>query len=333
MGQFVRCATLSGRRVPRRHRAQRRHAVLDAWLDLSQGALRPRRSRTERSLLPVPDAGRLDRGLPGPGQTHHRHQGPDVRHHRPRLEGHAARGRHGATSHPPTWSGSSAASTAPARRRTTRPSTPCRTSISWCRSVAYGKPYTPPAGKVDSGIDTKTPVREQVNRLTAGEYFTLLAAADEGQSAGAADALMAGQDGEDRHRPWPGLRHQQGSTLPLPGLHERPEGRRRKDHGPFQDVPAPIENGWVFSTKTGLYGTDYLQRALITAIGLGANRPQDAVYPTSEGSADGKPYDGANKLRDALRPGRDATGQRLLVADHVRRRLLLRCRTRSTATP
>ena len=38
----------------------------------------------------------------------------------------------------------------------------------------------------------------------------------------------------------------------------------------------------LFSTKTGVYGTDYLQRALITAIGLGANRPQDAVYPTSE---------------------------------------------------
>jgi hypothetical protein len=33
------------------------------------------------------------------------------------------------------------------------------------------------------------------------------------------------------------------------------------------------ENGWLFTTKTGLYGTDYLQRALITAVGLGANRP------------------------------------------------------------
>jgi hypothetical protein len=54
-------------------------------------------------------------------------------------------------------------------------------------------------------------------------------------------------------------------------------------------------NGWVFSTKTGIYGTEYLQRALITAIGLGANRPQDAVYPTSVTDAGGKPYDGANK--------------------------------------
>ena len=49
-----------------------------------------------------------------------------------------------------------------------------------------------------------------------------------------------------------------------------------------------------FTTKTGIYGTDYLMRALITAIGLGANRPQDAVYPTSQKDADGKAYDGAN---------------------------------------
>jgi hypothetical protein len=41
------------------------------------------------------------------------------------------------------------------------------------------------------------------------------------------------------------------------------------------------ENGWAYTTKTGIYGTDYLMRALVTAIGLGANRPQDAVYPTS----------------------------------------------------
>ena len=51
----------------------------------------------------------------------------------------------------------------------------------------------------------------------------------------------------------------------------------------------------MFATKTGLYGADYIQRALITAIGLGANRPQDAIYPTSEVDGDGKPYSGANK--------------------------------------
>ena len=54
-------------------------------------------------------------------------------------------------------------------------------------------------------------------------------------------------------------------------------------------------NGWNFTTRTGLYGTDYLMRALVTAIGLGANRPQDAVYPTSLKDADDNAYEGANK--------------------------------------
>jgi hypothetical protein len=54
-------------------------------------------------------------------------------------------------------------------------------------------------------------------------------------------------------------------------------------------------NGWIYDTKTGIYGTDYLNRALVTAIGLGANRTQDAIYPLSEKDSDGRGYDGANK--------------------------------------
>ena len=49
-----------------------------------------------------------------------------------------------------------------------------------------------------------------------------------------------------------------------------------------------MKNGWL-STKDWRVRHDYLQRAFVTAIGLGANRPQDAVYPTSEGEASGKP--------------------------------------------
>ncbi len=58
---------------------------------------------------------------------------------------------------------------------------------------------------------------------------------------------------------------------------------------------AKVENGWMFFPKTGVYGTNYLNRALITYYGLGANRPQDAVYPTSEGPDILKKYNGANK--------------------------------------
>jgi DNA sulfur modification protein DndE len=53
-------------------------------------------------------------------------------------------------------------------------------------------------------------------------------------------------------------------------------------------------NGWTYSLKTGLYGTDYLQRAFVTAIGLGANRPDDAVYPETRVDSSGRRLSGAH---------------------------------------
>ena len=66
---------------------------------------------------------------------------------------------------------------------------------------------------------------------------------------------------------------------------------------------AKLIDGWFFSTKTGLYGTNYRQRALITAIGLGANRPQDAVYPTSEGPRHSQEVQRGEQVRHALQQG------------------------------
>ena len=55
-------------------------------------------------------------------------------------------------------------------------------------------------------------------------------------------------------------------------------------------------NGWRFSLpRPDFMARTILLRAFVTAIGLGANRQQDAVYPTSLKDADGKAYDGANK--------------------------------------
>ena len=66
-----------------------------------------------------------------------------------------------------------------------------------------------------------------------------------------------------------------------------------------------MENGWIVMTETGKYGTDYLQRAAIAAVGLGANRPQDAVYPTSEKDTQGHDYDGAHKYVVHIEKGQE----------------------------
>src|SRR5215471_10007521 len=69
---------------------------------------------------------------------------------------------------------------------------------------SYGKPYTPPESKVDPSIDMKMAVRDQVNRMDAKAYFTLLADLMKSNPPAAADApelakfarigLVAGKD-------------------------------------------------------------------------------------------------------------------------------------------
>ena len=45
----------------------------------------------------------------------------------------------------------------------------------------------------------------------------------------------------------------------------------------------------------GVYGDYYLKRAIVALVGLGANVPEDAIYPLNLGDADGKPLIGTNK--------------------------------------
>jgi len=59
---------------------------------------------------------------------------------------------------------------------------------------------------------------------------------------------------------------------------------------------ARVVNGWQMITDTmGVYGNYYLKRAVIAMVGLGANPPEDSIYPLNVGDADGKPMDGSNK--------------------------------------
>jgi hypothetical protein len=59
---------------------------------------------------------------------------------------------------------------------------------------------------------------------------------------------------------------------------------------------ARVANGWSMNTDTmGVYGNYYLKRAIVSQLGLGANLPEDAIYPLNLGDESGKPLDGASK--------------------------------------
>src|SRR5215831_4804705 len=155
---------------------------------------------------------------------------------------------------------------------------------------SYGKTYTPLPATVDNNLDMKTAVRDQVDDMSIEEYFTYLARLMKDNPPAAADAPMV---------------EKMARIGLVPGQNFDPSSLRRLDQELIKAVPKLAQakilehlkqagkpvNGWMFTTNAGTYGTDYVQRALITAIGLGANRPQDAVYPTGEKDANGDKFD------------------------------------------
>jgi hypothetical protein len=156
---------------------------------------------------------------------------------------------------------------------------------------AYGKPYAAPLATVDASVDMKTPVRDQVNNMDVLSYFKLLAKLMKDNPPMDEDAQIISE------------------MAKIPGQDFDPSRLDSITSNNFQNIPKIAQaiimehgknsginsNGWKYSLQTGNYGTDYLQRAYITAFGLGANKPLDAVYPVSEVDANGKPYSGEHK--------------------------------------
>jgi hypothetical protein len=156
----------------------------------------------------------------------------------------------------------------------------------------YGKPYTPVPSAVDDSLDMKTGVRSQVDALGVDEYFTYLARLMKTNPPSAADAAMVAKMAKIGLVPGQNYDASKLGAFDKEAIKAVPKLAQVKIMEYFKSAATPV-NGWMYLTKNiGEYGTDYIQRALVTAIGLGANRPQDAIYPTSEKDADGKEYDG-----------------------------------------
>jgi hypothetical protein len=164
---------------------------------------------------------------------------------------------------------------------------------------SYGKPWTPAPGVVDPALEGKASVRDRVDALEPMAYFRLLAELMKTNPPGAEDAPMVAKLAKIGIVPGQDFDPAKLDPAVAKGLAGVARPAQEKIMGWMKAGIAAgdnkLINGWVFTTKTGLYGTNYLQRALVTAIGLGANRPEDAIYPTSETDHEGKPYSGANK--------------------------------------
>ena len=158
---------------------------------------------------------------------------------------------------------------------------------------AWGKPYVPPPGVVNPAWDTKDPVRDQVDLMNGATYFQLLAELMKTNPPAAADAPMVATMAKIGIVPGRDLDPAKLNQAQSAAVQAAPQPAQGSIMGLLKEVA--LTNGWSVFTKLGVYGTEYRLRALITAIGLGANRPQDAIYPVAQMDADGKPFDGANR--------------------------------------
>lgn len=161
---------------------------------------------------------------------------------------------------------------------------------------AWGKgEYVPPKGKVDPTIDMKTPPPVTVDKMDAAAFFGLFADLLKdnppslldypmihrlervGFKAGAAFDLDA-QPANIKQAFTRGAAD--GNALVLA------EGKKAGGEG---------LKGWVYTTRSGAYGVDYLYRAAIAQCCLGENLAQDALYPSVATDDGGNPLDGSGK--------------------------------------
>ncbi len=169
---------------------------------------------------------------------------------------------------------------------------------------AWGKgDYKAPAHQVDSSIDMKTAVRDQVERLNPSDYFALLAKLMATNGPVAADTPRMAEFA--RIGLVPGQPNHLAGLPPIiqQGLANAREAALKRIMAQEKGGGLTLENGWVVMLKTGVYGTDYVQRAFVTAVGLGANDPQDAVYPFAQNDAQGAKLDGKSRYVIRFAPG------------------------------
>jgi hypothetical protein len=159
----------------------------------------------------------------------------------------------------------------------------------------WGKKPKPAEVKTDPSVDMKTPPKTQVDTMPADKYFAYAAELLKLQPPHLTDEPIIAQMKR--------IGIEAGKSFDMTKLDPAVQKGLESAPGDAQQLMAwklptlaRVANGWSMNTDTmGVYGNYYLKRALVTQFGLGANLPEDAIYPINLADDTGKPLDGANK--------------------------------------
>jgi len=159
----------------------------------------------------------------------------------------------------------------------------------------WGKNVEPMKAVIDTRVDMKTPPLEQVNTMPAAQYFGYGAELMKVNPPHVTDWSMITRLKRIGIEPGKSFDLDKASPAVQSAL-ERAVIDGLTLMNDKVPVMARVVNGWQMNTDTmGVYGNYYLKRAIIAMIGLGANQPEDAVYPLNIADAEGEPLEGTSK--------------------------------------
>ena len=161
--------------------------------------------------------------------------------------------------------------------------------------------------KIDPGVDMKTPPKIQVDTMPAGKYFAYATELLKVNPPHLTDEPIVAQMRRIGIVPGQNFDIEKLPAAVRKGLEAAPEAAQKLMEWKVPTL-ARVANQWSMNTDTmGVYGNYYLKRAIVTQLGLGANLPEDAIYPLNLGDEAGRPLDGVNKYtihfeKDAMPP-------------------------------
>jgi hypothetical protein len=159
----------------------------------------------------------------------------------------------------------------------------------------WGKPAKPVEATLDPSVDMKTPPKIQVDSMTAGQYFAYACELLKVNPPHLTDEPIIARMKRIGIEPGKSFDIERVDSAIRDALRSVPEQAQKLMASKLPTL-ARVVNGWQMNTDTmGVYGNYYLKRAIIAQFGLGANLPEDAIYPANLGDELGKPLDGANQ--------------------------------------
>jgi hypothetical protein len=161
----------------------------------------------------------------------------------------------------------------------------------------WGNPPEARAFKPNPTIDMKTPPKMQVDAMRSGEFFARAAELLKTNPPHITDQPILARMKKIGIEPGKSFDISKLDPQIAKGLEDAAELGRSMMAWKVTTL-ASIANGWSMNTDTmGVYGNYYLKRAIVSQIGLGANLPEDAIYPLNLFDADRQPLDGTNKYK------------------------------------